>query len=131
GSGGTLTLQLDPSDATNFTTSSDGAAGTSLAPVCFCRGTLILTEKGEVPVEDLAVGDKVETLSGAFKPVVWIGFGRDLVTQVNRLARPVMVRAGALAANVPRRDLYLTHGHALYLDGVLIPVENLVNHHSI
>src|SRR4029077_13019443 len=41
----------------------------------------------------------------------------------------------ALAEGVPSRDLYLTHGHALYLDsaigGVLIPVENLVNHRSI
>ncbi len=99
--------------------------------VCFCRGTLILTERGEMPVEELAVGDRVETLSGADKPIVWIGFGRDLVTRANKLARPVIVRRDALAENVPQRDLYLTHGHALYFDGVLIPVEHLVNHRSI
>jgi len=84
-----------------------------------------------VPVEELAVGDRVETLGGSFKPIVWIGCGRDLVTRANHLARPVIVCQGALADNVPRRDLYLTHGHALYFDGVLIPVENLVNHRSI
>src|SRR5207237_10353291 len=44
---------------------------------------------------------------------------------------PVSVRPAALPANVPVRDLSLTHGHALYLDGVLIPVENLINHRSI
>jgi hypothetical protein len=60
-----------------------------------------------------------------------IGMGRDLVTRANKDARPVIVRQGALADNVPHRDLYLTHGHSLYVDGVLIPVENLVNHHSI
>jgi hypothetical protein len=32
---------------------------------------------------------------------------------------------------VPNLDLYVTHGHALYLEGVLIPVENLINHRSI
>jgi len=98
---------------------------------CFCRGTTILGEHGEVAVEDLKVGDRVRLLSGALKPIVWIGMGRDLVTRGNRMARPVIVRRGALADGVPCRDLYLTHGHALYLDGVLIPVENLVNHRSI
>jgi Hint domain len=84
-----------------------------------------------VPVEALAVGDRVVTFSGAAKPICWIGLGRDLVTSKNPLARPIIVRQGALADNVPRRDLYLTHGHALYLDGVLIPVEHLVNHRSV
>jgi hypothetical protein len=41
------------------------------------------------------------------------------------------VRKGALADNVPHRDLHITKGHSLYLDGVLIPVEFLVNHRSI
>ncbi len=131
GSGGTVTLQLDASDATSFQTLSDGASGTDVTPVCFCRGTLILTEQGEVAVEDLAVGDRVVTLASAMKPIMWIGMGRDLVTRANKLARPIIVREGALANGVPHRDLYLTHGHALYLDGVLIPVENLVNHNSI
>jgi hypothetical protein len=92
---------------------------------------MILTHKGEMPVEQLAIGDRVKTLPGAFRPIVWIGSGRSLVTRANKLARPIVVRRGALADNVPLRDLSLTHGHALYFDGVLIPVENLVNHRSI
>ncbi len=105
--------------------------GFGSADTCFCRGTRILTDRGEVPVEDLEIGDRVKTLLGRFEPIVWIGLGRDLVTRANKLARPVIVRAGALADGVPHRDLYLTHGHALHLDGVLIPVENLINHRSI
>lgn len=115
-------------------TISDGAGGTDVFisdTPCFCRGTRIATDRGEIAVEDLAVGDRVKTLSGSFKPIVWIGFGRSLVTRTNRLARPIVVRRGALAENVPQRDLYLTHGHALYFDGVLIPVENLINYRSI
>ena len=46
-------------------------------------------------------------------------------------ATPVIVRRGALADNVPNRDLYLTKGHSLHLNGSLIPVEFLVNHRSI
>src|SRR5207237_3923542 len=116
--------------SSDFALAADGSGGTDIT-VCFCRGTMIETAGGEVPVEQLAVGDRIRTLSGALKPIVWIGFGRDLVTRANKLARPVIVRAGALADNVPVRDLYLTHGHALYLDDVLIPVEHLVNHRSI
>jgi hypothetical protein len=41
------------------------------------------------------------------------------------------VRRNALADGVPDRDLHVTKGHSLYFDGVLIPVEFLVNHRSI
>ena len=107
------------------------ASGTDLV-VCFCRGTLILTERGEVAVEELAVGDRVRDAVGrAASRSCGSASAATSSPAANRLARPVIVRRGALADNVPRRDLYLTHGHALYLDGVLIPVENLVNHRSI
>jgi hypothetical protein len=46
-------------------------------------------------------------------------------------ATPVIVRKGALADNVPHRDLRVTKGHSLCIDDVLIPVEFLVNHCSI
>ena len=84
------------------------------------------------PVDQLAVGDTVLTLTGDAVPIVWIGTGRVLVTPGRRsAATPVIVRKGALADNVPHRDLRVTKGHSLYLDGVLIPVEFLVNHRSI
>jgi hypothetical protein len=46
-------------------------------------------------------------------------------------ATPVIVRKGALGPNVPHTDLRVTKGHAFWFDGVLIPVEFLVNHRSI
>jgi hypothetical protein len=42
-----------------------------------------------------------------------------------------VVRRHAIREFVPRHDLYITRGHSLYLDGVLIPVEELINHRSI
>ena len=55
-----------------------------------------------------------------------------LATRGQRSAvTPVIVRKGALAHNMPSRHLRLTKGHSLYLDGVLVPIEELINHRSI
>ena len=110
-------------------TSPDSGAGTdvSVAP-CYCRGTLILAERGEVAVEDLAIGDLVATRSG-LRPVKWIGRrgydGRFIRGQ--RTILPIVVSAGALAHGVPARDLWVSPEHALYLDGALVPARLLVN----
>ena len=52
----------------------------------------------------------------------WIGAGRVLATCRRRsAATPVIVSKGAMADNVPHRDLRVTKNHGLYIDGVLIP----------
>ncbi len=99
--------------------------------VCYLRGTRILTPAGEVPVERLAVGDAVVTRNGN-KRLIWIGTGHARVARGQRsAATPVIVRKGAIADNVPNRDLRITKGHSLFIDGVLIPAEFLVNHRTI
>jgi hypothetical protein len=99
---------------------------------CFCRGTRILTDRGEAPVESLSVGDRVNTMSGAARPIVWIGAGSATIVRGRRgAATPILVRKGALADNVPHSDLRITKGHSLHLDGVLVPAEYLVNHRTI
>jgi hypothetical protein len=104
----------------------------AMSSPCFLRDTLIRTETGETAVQDLAVGDRVVTLSGEARPITWIGYGRVLVHPRKRsAATPVIIRKGALADNVPHRDLRITKGHALFVDGVLIPAEFLINHRSI
>jgi hypothetical protein len=124
-----LALQFDAPQAVTY---SVGAGQTDICVPCFLPGTHILTDRGEVLVEKLVVGDSVATVSGGTRRLCWIGHGRALATRGRRnAATPAIVRKGALADNVPHLDLHITKGHSLYLDGVLIPVEFLVNHRSI
>jgi Hint domain len=109
-------------------------AGTGLVATiaCFAAGTRIATPEGLVPVEDLREGDSVTTLDGVGR-VVWAG---RRAVDCARHPRPdsvwpVRVSAGAFGPGAPARDVYLSPDHAVYVDGVLIPVKRLVNGRSI
>jgi hypothetical protein len=137
GTSSAVKFQLASADyaANNWLATNNGSNGTEVflgnAP-CFCSGTRIMTDRGEVAVEDVVVGDRVMTQAGEAKPVTWIGYGRVLIAPGRRsAATPILVCRSALADNVPRRDLRITKGHSLFLDDVLIPAEFLVNHRSI
>jgi hypothetical protein len=100
---------------------------------CFGRGTLILTDHGEVPVEDLAIGEMVMTTNGAL-PVRWVGrqtIPRNSSACWHPSVLPIRVAKFAIDDQTPRRDLYLSQDHSLFIDGVLIPVKHLVNESSI
>ncbi|MBF0863901.1 MAG: Hint domain-containing protein [Gluconobacter potus] len=100
---------------------------------CYCPGTLIATPQGERPVEDLEIGDSVLTASGQVRPVHWIGRRAydPLFTYGNRDILPILIRAGALAEGLPRRDLMISPLHAMFIDGFLVPALHLVNGTSI
>ena len=131
----TLTL-TGVAQTQQFTATNDGTTshGTLVEDVpCYCRGTLILTDRGEVAVEELAIGDRVMTLSGAA--------AADQMDRAAQLCRPfrhgtkhilpICIKAGALDDGVPRRDLWISPHHAIYLEGVLIEANDLVNGVSI
>jgi hypothetical protein len=100
---------------------------------CYCPGTLILTDRGEAPIETLRIGDNVVTRSGAARPIKWIGrrsySGRFILGRSDIL--PICIKAGALADELPRRDLWISPHHAIFIDGVLIEAKDLVNGISI
>ncbi|SHJ86128.1 intein N-terminal splicing region [Bradyrhizobium lablabi] len=99
---------------------------------CFLRGTRILTPRGEVPIEELAIGALVETLNGPL-PVRWIGrqtFKKTASRWPSSVA-PIRVARFALDDQYPSRDLYLSPTHSLFVDGFLIPVKHLVNGTSV
>ena len=80
-------------------------------------------------METLRIGDVVTTAAGRPEPVRWIGHrsysGKFIAG--NRSILPVCIRAGALADGVPRRDLFVSPLHAMFVDNVLVPVIELVN----
>ncbi len=102
---------------------------TGYAVACYCRGTMILTTRGEVAVEDLAIGDVVVTAGGASEPVRWIGrrsyAGRFIGG--DHLMLPITIHAGALADGVPHTDLRVSPGHAMWVDDHFVPAWRLVN----
>ena len=115
-----------------FTFASDGAGGTFLDAACFAAGTRIRTERGEIPVEDLRVGDRaiVRHPAGTERlEIRWIGRLRiDLARHPRpEAAAPIRFRRNAVAPGLPRRDLWLSPEHCVFLDGRLIAARSLVN----
>jgi hypothetical protein len=104
---------------------------------CYCAGTLIRTGRGNESVETLKIGDEVMTASGALRPIKWIGrrsYGRRFIMG-RKDVLPVCIKAGALADNVPARDLWISPHHAMFFadarGDVLIEAKDLVNGTSI
>lgn len=111
-----------------------GGGGGRGGVACFLAGTKILTANVERTVEDLRAGDTLPTISGGTRAIQkiqsWTAERRDNEKWSADVA-PIKVCRGALGANLPRMDLYLSPNHALYVDGVLITAGNLVNGSSI
>src|SRR5262249_53082755 len=108
-----------------------GTVVTETTP-CYCAGTLILTDRGEIEVERLAIGDRLITADGTARPIRWIGkrsYAGRFAPGAHVL--PVCIKAGALDVDQPRRDLWISPQHAMFLEGVLIEAIDLVNGVSI
>jgi hypothetical protein len=133
--GHTHTFYFDSSTDVSKITLSHQTIGSVFADVlsiCFMAGTMIRKPEGEAPIETLKRGDLVLTADGEAKPVVWVG----RQTIVSRFADPVRnlpirIAAGALADNVPSRDLLVSPEHALLVEGVLVHAGALVNGTSV
>jgi hypothetical protein len=100
--------------------------------ICFLPGTQLATPNGEVAVEALKRGDLVTTTDGRAVPVRWVG-RQTISTRFADPLRvlPICIKAGALAENVPSRDLYVSPDHAILIDDILVHASALVNGTSI
>jgi hypothetical protein len=126
------TLSLPGSYASDtFTVASDGSGGSAVtvSATCYAAGTRILTPRGEVPIERLHRHDLVLTVSGQAQPIRWIGRRRvDFRSHPNRQrVLPVRIAAHAFGPGRPKRNLLLSPDHAVFVEGVLIPIRHLVN----
>jgi len=107
-----------------------------LGPPCFVTGTLITTPFGRAAIEDLAVGDMVETVDHGPQQIRWIG-GRTIEGSGN--FAPIRFEAGALGND---RPMLLSPQHRVLLQGwraemlfgddeVLVPAKHLINDATI
>jgi len=124
---GTVTL------ASNVTPDQFTNSGGNFYYLCFCKGTRILTEGGEVAVEDLKVGDLAITASGKARPIRWLGRMILRVAANHKIEdiSPVRIARDAFGEGLPVRDLYLSPGHCVAWNGVMIPVDVLKNGRTV
>ena len=90
--------------------------------LCFYQGTQItLTDGITISVEDLNIGDLIHTHKGPM-PLKWLG--RRKVTKSIRQEYPhqlpVVIERGALGVNMPSKDLMVSQGHTILVEGHLI-----------
>lgn len=108
-------ITLTGVQSSNFAGLDTSRYGLQGAPafVCFCAGTLIRTERGDVAVEELQVGDRVMTRDNGLQDLRWIGSKALDASQLHlfRQLRPVRIRAGALGGGLPLRDLRVSQQH--------------------
>ena len=97
---------------------------------CFAAGTRIRTARGDIAVEDLRPGARIlSARSGRWVRMTWLGRRTLDAARHPRPAdvAPVRIRADAFGPGQPARDLLLSPDHAVFADGVLVPVRHLLN----
>ena len=87
----------------------------SAGVICFAEGTLIRTPRGEVPVEALKCGDRVETMDNGAQPIVWAGkrvLGPSEL-DANSSLKPIRVPTGLFGNHA---QLFVSPQHGILLD---------------
>ena len=131
GAGGGFALNTAPGQP-SVSIVPDGTGGTLLTlgaeMACFAQGTRLLTPNGYVPVEAFKPGDPIITRLGVRRAVRWIGRRRmEAGLKPRQDMRPVVVLPGALGPLRPGKPVRLSPSHAVFVNGVLVPVMHLVN----
>ena len=100
---------------------------------CYTKGTLIATDKGERLIEDLVPGDMLLTVSGQYAPLKWVGHRKVNCTALSdpTNAWPILMKQGSFGNGLPKRDLYLSPLHSVYVENIFVPAVDLINDVSI
>jgi hypothetical protein len=94
---------------------------------CLLSGTEVVTARGSVSVEELVPGDLVLSENGSYSPVRWVGVQTLSPIFSGQASWPVKISKDALGENTPDKDLYVSQDHAIFLHGLLVCAEALVN----
>jgi len=111
----------------------NGQGGNGQGLRCFLKGTKISTPSGDRLVQDLRIGDEVQTLAGR-KTIKWIGYNKFTKEEGRAWqdsVMPIRVARFAIDDHTPHCDLYLSPGHCIFFNEALIPVMYLINEATI
>jgi hypothetical protein len=100
---------------------------------CFLKGTKISTPSGDRLVQELRIGDEVQTLAGR-KTIKWIGYNKFTKEEGRAWqdsVMPICVARFAIDDHTPHRDLYISPLHCIFFNEALIPVMYLINEATI
>ncbi|WP_373854458.1 Hint domain-containing protein, partial [Acetobacter indonesiensis] len=134
--GKTITLNIPGVKNTGFVLVDNGSNG-ALAEVCFLAGSMIETPEGNVPVEDIRMGDTVIAYVHDVPQetaVTWAGMAHAVVRphlRDDEAGYPVRILKNAVSDGVPYKDMLITPEHCLFFDGRFIPARMLINGSSI
>lgn len=112
--------------------------------ICFTTGTRIETDCGSELVENLSVGDKVQTKDDGAQEILWIGHRRMSGARLHAMPelRPIRLRRDALGGDIPDGDLLVSPQHRVLISGaraqalfnqpeVLVTARDLINDTSV
>ena len=121
-----------------------GAMRADNGVICFTQGTRITTLAGQIPVQDLKLGDMILTKDNGPQPIEWIGSRRMSGARLFAMPmlRPVRIRVGALGIERPDHELVVSPEHRMLVRGaaardlfntseVLVAAKHLVNDKTV
>ena len=122
----------------------DDMASGQAGVICFTPGTRVRTPHGLSLIEDLREGDLVQTKDNGVQPIRWVGSRRMTGARLFAMPRlrPVRIKAGAMAEDMPDHDLIVSPEHRMLFKGaaaqelfntpeVLVAAKDMINGTSI
>ncbi|MCG3268802.1 Hint domain-containing protein [Yoonia sp. I 8.24] len=132
----TIQIITSGSDSSGVSSAVIGISDFTGDVVCFAHDTLIETDRGQVPVQDLRPSDLVQTMDNGLQPIRWVGSRR--VAAVGKFA-PIHIAKEVLGNSTP---LVLSPQHRVLVRGwqaelqfaepeVLVAAKHLINDTTI
>jgi hypothetical protein len=107
---------IDTNDDVFLTLATSGGGN---GAICFLQGTPVVTDQGEMAIEDITADNTIEGQA-------IVGITKQSLTE-----DLVLFKQNCLEDNVPSQDTYVTKDHGLFINNVMIKASTLVDGENI